>query len=75
MKPTIDELKTLVRLQLGLSEIGDRDHLIEALGAESADMVNIIAAVEDKYQVSIDEDEIAKIHTVADLYKLIQNRA
>lgn len=71
MNPKIDEIKTLIRLQLGLKDVQDEHHIVEDLGAESVDVMNIIAAVEEKYRVFIDEEELLHIHTVADLYNLV----
>ncbi|MCP4540882.1 MAG: hypothetical protein GY832_27415 [Chloroflexi bacterium] len=74
MKPTIDEIKTLVRLQLGLKKVRAEHYIVEELGAESIDMVNIIATAEEKYQIFIAEEELINIRTVSDLYNLVKSR-
>ncbi len=66
---TIAEIQTLVSLQLGIASVGEEDLLVSELGAESADVVNLIAAVEDKYDVVIAEDEIPEIRSVRDLFE------
>lgn len=71
---TLDEIKKLVGLQLGRRNVNDSDRLMEDLGAESSDVANIVAAVEEKYHISIKESEIARILTPIDLFELIQNR-
>lgn len=71
---TLDEIRSLVCLQLGLTKVADDDHLASDLGAESADVVNLIAAVEDKYGLEIAEDEIPDIETVRDLYERVRER-
>ncbi len=70
----IDELKTLVSLQLGIKNINDDDRFLEDLGAESLDVVNIIAAVEDKFQIEINESEIPYVLTPSALYQLVKSR-
>ncbi|MCP3958845.1 MAG: acyl carrier protein [bacterium] len=70
----IDDIRSLVCVQLGLARVVDEDHLVSDLGAESADVVNLIAAVEDKYGIEIAEDEIPDIHTVRDLYERVRGR-
>lgn len=70
---TIDEIKRLVSVQLGVKHIREEDLFMEDLGAESADLVNIIAAVEEKYRVTIGEAEISGIRSVFDLYKHVQD--
>jgi len=47
---------------------------LEDLAAESADVANLIASVEEKYKITIKESEIAKIFTPNDLFKLVKNR-
>jgi acyl carrier protein len=75
--PTVsmDEIKKLVGLQLGKRNIRENDRFAEDLGAESADVANIVATVEEKYGITIKEAEIANIFTPADLLALVQQRA
>jgi acyl carrier protein len=74
MTVTIDEIKKLVGLQLGVQMVNDQDRFVEDLGAESADVANLVAAIEEKYHITIKEAEIAKIFTSADLFQIVQNR-
>ena len=74
MPVNIVDIKKLVGLQLGVRAVNDQDRLVEDLGAESADVANLIAAVEEKYNITIKESEIAKIFTPVDLYQIIQSR-
>jgi len=67
MKAKIEELAELVAVQLGRRRVEPTDRFVEDLGAESLDVVNIIAAVEDRYGVTIDESEVPDLATVADL--------
>jgi acyl carrier protein len=69
---TLADLRTLVGLQLGQPNIDETAHIVEELGAESADILNIILAVEDKYRVHIADSDMSKVRTTSDLYKLIQ---
>jgi acyl carrier protein len=73
MVVTIEDIQTLVGLQLGKRKVSASDRLMEDLGAESADIVNIIATVEDKYQISLEEADISRVRTVRDLYDLIKS--
>jgi acyl carrier protein len=69
---SMDEIKKLVSLQLGVREFNEDSLLVEDLSAESADVANIIAALEEKYQITVTEPEIAKIRTPADLFELVK---
>ncbi len=61
----------VVAVQLGRVAVRREDRLIEDLGAESADLVNLAAAIDDRFGIFIPEEELAEIRTVADLEKLI----
>jgi acyl carrier protein len=72
MAVTSEDIQTLVGLQLGKRKVSAQDRLMEDLGAESADMVNIIATIEDKYRISLEEADISRVRTVRDLYDLVK---
>ena len=71
---SMDEIKKLVGLQLGKRHVNEKDRFVEDLGAESADIANIVATAEEKYGVTIKESEIARLFTLEDLFVLIQKR-
>jgi acyl carrier protein len=71
---TQNEIQKLVELQLGKQDVQDNDRLVEDLGAESADIANLVAAAEDKYGIVVKESEIARIFTPADLFEVVQKR-
>lgn len=68
----IEAIVKLVSLQLGTRNVAPQDRLLEDLSAESADVANLISRVEEKYQITVVETEIAKIHTVEDLFELVK---
>ena len=72
---SIEEINELVALQLGLEAVEAQDRLMEDLEAESADVANIVAAVEEKYHIVVKESEIARIFTPADLLALVEKKA
>jgi len=61
------ELRDLVARQLGRDDVGLDDRLIEDLGAESVDLVTIVAVAEESYQITVDEERLPLIRTVRDL--------
>ena len=44
------------------------------LAADSLDLVELIAAIEDKYDVELPDDELAKMKTIADLWKFLEQK-
>lgn len=65
-----EEIVRAVSRQLGVSPVKPEHLLMEDLGAESVDMVSIIATINDKLQIAIDESELLDVRTVADLFSL-----
>lgn len=68
------DINQLVQLQLGTKSVDQSDRLVQDLGAESADIANIVAVAEEKYHITIRESEIAKIITPKDIFILVQSK-
>jgi len=45
------------------------------LAADSLDLVELIAAVEDKYDVELPEEELERMKNVGDLWKFLEEKA
>lgn len=73
MRPTLDEVRDLVALQLGRRSVAADDRLVEDLGAESMDVMNVVAAAEDRWGVTIDETEVPELRTAVDLHERIRS--
>ena len=71
MNATMEEIVLLVRLQLGKRTVLATDHLYNDLGAESIDIVNLVATLEEQFDVTIDEEQLGAIQIVSDLYELV----
>jgi acyl carrier protein len=69
---SMDDIKKLVGLQLGAREVEEDSQLVEDLSAESADVANIVAVLEEKYQIKVKETEMVKLHTPTDLFELVK---
>lgn len=70
---SMSDIQQLIADQLGTGDVGASDRIVEDLGAESSDIANIIAAVEDRYGITVSEDAIADINTVQDVFVAVQN--
>ena len=66
-----EDVLRAVRVQLGLAEARESDRLIEELGAESVDILNLVASLEQAYRVRVPEAQIAELRTVGDLHALL----
>ena len=56
------------QVQMGVSFARD-------LAADSLDLVELIAAVEDKYDVELPEEELEKMKVIGDLWKYLEEKS
>ena len=66
-----EELIEIVSAVLGARGVALTDRLIEDLDAESMDIVNVIAAVEDRYSVTLEHEDVAQVYTVGDVAEAV----
>jgi acyl carrier protein len=70
----LDEVKEVVVEQLNVSpdEVKEDSKFVEDLGADSLDVVELVMALEEKFDIEIPDEEAEKIATVADAIKFIE---
>ena len=70
---TIDKVKKLFAEQLCIStdEISDTANILEDLGADSLDVVELLMTVEDEFGVSIPDEQVAELKTIPAIVKII----
>ncbi|MEU1883541.1 acyl carrier protein [Streptosporangium sp. NPDC020072] len=68
-----EELRTLiaVTLDVDVAEVTDEAHFVEDLGVDSLMALEITVNLEKKYQVRIDESEVAGVTTLESTYALL----
>lgn len=69
---TPDDIRQMVGLQLGRTDVRLEDQLFGDLGAESMDLVHLAVTIEDRFEVFIPEEELAEVRTVHDIYTLVR---
>jgi acyl carrier protein len=67
----VDIAKT-VGLVLGRVNVKPSDRLYEDLGAESADVLNIVVTMEEKFDIEIDDADVPSIRTISDLHEVVR---
>ena len=48
-------------------------HIIDDLGADSLDVVDLVMSLEEEFDVEIPDEEVENIRTVGDIVKYIEN--
>jgi acyl carrier protein len=71
MTVPVEAIQELVGRQLGRRGVKADDDLFADLGLESIDTLNLVGALEEKYKVSLKDEEIAKLQTVRDIHELL----
>ncbi len=73
----IERVKGIIVEQLGvtLEDVTPEASFIEDLGADSLDIVELIMALEEEYEIEIPDEDAEKIQTVQDVISYIQTRA
>ena len=71
----IDKIKKLLAEQLNISEdtISESSKIVDDLGADSLDVVELLMTLEDEFGVSVSDEDAVKIKTVGDIAKIIEN--
>jgi acyl carrier protein len=72
----IDDIKEVVVEQLSVNadEVKEDAKFVEDLGADSLDVVELVMALEEKFDIEIPDDEAEKIATVADVVAYIESK-
>ncbi len=70
-----EKIKELLAEQLDIDEnnITNESLLVEDLGADSLDAIDIVMSVEDEFKVEVPDEIIEKIETVGDIVTYVEN--
>ena len=63
-----DKVKSIIVEQLGVpaEDVTEEASFIEDLGADSLDIVELVMALEEEYDIEISDEDAEKIQTVGD---------
>jgi len=72
-----EKVKELVVEQLGVSaeEVKLESSFVESLGDDSLDLTELIMAMEEEFDVEIDDEDAQKIATVQDAINYIKSKS
>ncbi len=71
---TIDKVKQIIAEQLCIStdDISDEAKVVEDLGADSLDVVEMLMTFEDEFGVSIPDEKLKELSDIPSIVKLIE---
>jgi len=73
---SLEKVKKLLAEQLNISvdTITEKSKVIEDLGADSLDVVEMLMILEDEFDVTVSDEESLQLKTVGDIVKLIDKK-
>ena len=76
MSPTEDRVAEIIVEQLGIAkaEIVPEASFIDDLGADSLDIVELVMAMEETFDIEIPDDDAEKIQTIGDAFSYVKER-
>ncbi len=68
-----EEIRTMIAQQLNVDPalVKDDTDVIDELGADSLDVVELLMALEDRYEIAIPDEDVLKLKTVQDVESYI----
>lgn len=71
-----DEIKEILVDQLAVNEndIEMSSNLVDDLGADSLDAIDIVMSIEDRYEIEVPDEVVEKIETVEDIVNFIESK-
>lgn len=73
---TIDKVKRLISNQLNVAEskITEDSRLVEDLGADSLDSIELLVSFEEEFGIRIPDEETQNMKTIKDIVELIDSK-
>lgn len=76
-QPLRDRLREIVANQLGVDqdEVVPEARILDDLGADSLDVVELVMALEESFDIIVPDEDVESLTTVADVETYVQTRA
>jgi acyl carrier protein len=72
----LDRIREMVAEQLGVdqADVQPEANILEDLGADSLDVVELVMALEEAFDIEVPDEDVEGLRTVGDVEKYIQQR-
>jgi len=70
-------IRSIVAEQLGvdMSEVTPDASILDDLGADSLDVVELVMALEDAFDIEVPDEDVEDIRTIGDMERYVSKRA
>ena len=77
MAESLEKVTDIIVEQLGVNadQVKPEAKLIEDLGADSLDAVELVMAIEEEFSLEVPDEEAEKLQSVGDILSYIENNA
>lgn len=75
MTTTADRTRRVIQEHLGVDEAPDVAHILDDLGADSLDTVELVMALEEEFGIEIPNDAMETLGTVGEAIALVERLA
>jgi acyl carrier protein len=75
-RPIEERIATIISEQLGVevASLTPDAHLLDDLGADSLDVVELVMALEEEFGIEVPDDDVENIRTVSDVVEYMAAR-
>jgi acyl carrier protein len=77
MEAVIHRVSSIVGEQLGVEEadLVPEASLLDDLGADSLDVVELVMALEEEFGIEVPDDDVENIRTIQDIVRYVEGKA
>jgi acyl carrier protein len=77
MEAVIHRVSSIVGEQLGVeeSDLVPEASLLDDLGADSLDVVELVMALEEEFGIEVPDDDVENIRTIQDIVQYVEGKA
>jgi acyl carrier protein len=77
MEAVIQRVSSIVGEQLGVEEadLVPEASLLDDLGADSLDVVELVMALEEEFGIEVPDDDVENIRTIQDIVQYVEGKA
>lgn len=74
---TFEKMKSIIsnQLEIDSEKITLESNLIEDLGVDSLDLIDLVMSIEDEFEIEVPDTEVENIKTVGDAVKYIDENS
>ena len=69
-----EKIEKLVAEHFGLGKVHEDDDLIQDLNGDALDVIELVMELEEKFNITISDDEAERLRFVKDVYDLVAKK-